>query len=88
MISVRIWSSSVPYFPAFGLYTERYGVPFNPNAENVDQKNSEYGHFSRSVKTIVTIEYFSFWKKSLLWLLSGSFSWFLSDFSLLQLVLE
>ena len=24
--SVRIWSFSGPYFPAFGLKTERYGV--------------------------------------------------------------
>ena len=66
VISVRIGGSSVPYFPAFGLNTERYGVSFNPNAENIDQKNSEYGHFSRIVKTIATVEYFSFWKKSLL----------------------
>ena len=26
--SVRIWSFSGPYFPAFGLNTERYGVSF------------------------------------------------------------
>ena len=32
--SIHIWSFSGPYFPAFGL--------------NTDQKNSEYGHFSRS----------------------------------------
>ena len=25
--SVRIWSYSAPYFPAFGLNTERYSVP-------------------------------------------------------------
>ena len=35
------------YFPSFGLNTERY--TFSPNAENPDQRNSEYGHFSRSV---------------------------------------
>ena len=29
--SVRIRSYSAPYFPAFGLNTERYGV-FSPNA--------------------------------------------------------
>ena len=29
--SVRIWSFSGPYFPAFGLNTERYGA-FSPNA--------------------------------------------------------
>ena len=32
--SVRIWSYSGPYFPAFRL--------------NTDQNNSEYGHFLRS----------------------------------------
>ena len=32
------------YFPAFGLNTERYEV-----RKNTNQKNSEYGHFSRSV---------------------------------------
>ena len=32
--SVRIWSFFAPYFPTFGL--------------NTDKKNSEYGHFSRS----------------------------------------
>ena len=32
--SVRIWSYSAPYFPAFGL--------------NADQNTSEYGHFLRS----------------------------------------
>ena len=31
---VLIWSFPGPYFPAFGL--------------NKDQRNSEYGHFSRS----------------------------------------
>ena len=41
--SVRIRSFSGPYFPAFGLNTERYGM-----RENTDQKNSDYGHFSRS----------------------------------------
>ena len=33
--SVRVWSFSGPYFPAFGL--------------NTDQKISDYEHFSRSV---------------------------------------
>ena len=32
--SLRIWSFSDPYFPAFGI--------------NADQKNSEYEHFSSS----------------------------------------
>ena len=26
MKNVRIWSFSGPYFPAFGMYTERYGL--------------------------------------------------------------
>ena len=50
MKSVRIWSFSSPYFPAFGLNkrdTEYLSV-FSPNAVNTDQKNSEYGQFSRS----------------------------------------
>ena len=34
--SVRVWSFSGPYFPALRL--------------NTDQKNSEYGHFSRSAQ--------------------------------------
>ena len=29
--SVRIWSYSDPYFPAFGLNTERYGVSYDEN---------------------------------------------------------
>ena len=45
--SVRIRSFSGHYFPAFGLNTERYSVWMR---ENKDQKNFEYGHFSRSVK--------------------------------------
>ena len=43
--SVRIRSFSCPFFPAFGLNTERY-------SENTDQKDSEYGLFSRSVKNL------------------------------------
>ena len=43
--SVRIGSFSCPFFPAFGLNTERY-------FENTDQKDSEYGLFSRSVKNL------------------------------------
>ena len=49
--SVRIWSYSGPYFPAFGQNTERYGgiSPYSVQIrENTDQ-NFEYGHFSRSV---------------------------------------
>ena len=55
---------SSPYFPTFGLNTERYRVspriqskygktwsisPYSVRMwENTDQENSEYGHFSRS----------------------------------------
>ena len=48
--SVRIRSFSGPYFPAFGLNTERYSVslPSVPMRENTDQKNSEYEQFLRS----------------------------------------
>ena len=54
--SVRIRSYSGPYFPGFGLNTERYKVsqrsisPYSVRMwENTDQNNSEYEHFSRSV---------------------------------------
>ena len=43
--SIRIRSFSGPYFPAFGRNTERYGV-------------SEYGHFSRSGRLLVSEETF------------------------------
>ena len=53
--NVRIRSYSGPYFPTFGLNTERYGVslrrisPYSVQMlENADQNNSEYRHFSRS----------------------------------------
>ena len=47
---VRIGSFSGPYFPTFGLNTERYSVsPYSIQMQgNTDQKNSEYGHFSCS----------------------------------------
>ena len=51
--SVPICSFFGPYFPAFGLNTERYTEylsAFSPNAGNTDQKDSEYGHFSRSAE--------------------------------------
>ena len=44
--SVRIRSYSGPYFPAFGLITERYSVRM---WENVEQNNSEYGHFTQGM---------------------------------------
>ena len=43
--SVRIRSFSGAYFPAFELNTERYSVQM---WENMDQKNSKYGHFLHS----------------------------------------
>ena len=45
----RIRSFSGPYFLTFGLNTERYLVSVRMR-ENLDQKNSEYGHFSRSAE--------------------------------------
>ena len=44
--------TSGPYFPAFGLNTERYFVSLRIQysvrmRENAEQNNSEYGHFSR-----------------------------------------
>ena len=45
---VRIESFSGPYFPAFGLNTERYYVSLGIQFEfweSKDQKNSAYGHF-------------------------------------------
>ena len=47
MKSVCIRSFSAPYFPAFGLNTERYGVSLR-KLENTDQEKSEYEHFSRN----------------------------------------
>ena len=46
--NVDIRSFSGLYFPAFGILTERYS-PYSVRVrENMDQKNSEYGHFSCS----------------------------------------
>ena len=47
--SVHIPSFSGAYFPAFGLNLciSPYSVRMR---ENMDQENSEYGHFSRSVE--------------------------------------
>ena len=50
--SELFWSAFLPHFPAFRLNTEYLSV-FSPNAgkcgKNVDQNNSEYGQFLRSV---------------------------------------
>ena len=42
--SVRIWSFSGLYYPAFAL--------------NTDQKNYEYGHFSRSDRCWLSLDFF------------------------------
>ena len=52
--SIGIRRFSGPYFPAFGLNTERSEV--SPRIQSkcgkkTDLKNTEYGHFSRSVLT-------------------------------------
>ena len=51
-ISVCIRSYSGQDFPAFWLNTERYGVSSYSvqMRENVDQNNSECGHFTQWVK--------------------------------------
>ena len=44
---------SGPYFPAFGLNTDRHGVSLRINFECGKvrtRKNSVFGHFSRNVK--------------------------------------
>ena len=48
MKSVRFRSFSSPYFPAFGLNTERYSVSLYSvrMRENMDQKNSKYRYVS------------------------------------------
>ena len=47
---VHIRSYSGLHFPALGLNTERYSVSAYSARipENIDQNNSEYGHFARS----------------------------------------
>ena len=48
-----------PYFPEFGLNTERYSVSLHIQSKCGKirtRKNSVFGHFSRSVKTMI-------WKK-------------------------
>ena len=60
MKSVRIRSFSGPYFPAFALNTERYGIfPCSIQIwENIDQKNSEYGHLyaAAGTRTVVIMD--------------------------------
>ena len=52
--SVYIRRFSGPYFPAFGLNTERYGYSVRM-LENTGQKHSEYGHFPHSVGSLVLL---------------------------------
>ena len=63
--SDRIWIFSAPYFPPFGL--------------NADQKNSEYGHFSRSVDLLNAISIQK--QKKISFLLVQSRLWFSHCFS-------
>ena len=53
--SVLIWSFSGPYFTAFRLNMESCSVsPYSVRMrENTDQKNSEYGHYARSVNHVL-----------------------------------
>ena len=47
---------SGPYFPAFGLNTERYGVSLRIQSECGKirtRKNYVFGHFSRSVPLMI-----------------------------------
>ena len=48
--SVRIRSHCGPYFPAFGLNTERYRVPLRIQSEckKIAPEQLRYGHYSRS----------------------------------------
>ena len=53
MKSVCIGIFSGPYFPSFGLNTQRSSLSLCLESKyggNTDQKKSEYGHFSRSGK--------------------------------------
>ena len=54
--SVRIRSFGL-YFPAFGLNTKilRISLYSVQKRENTNQKNFEYGHFSRSVQYSITV---------------------------------
>ena len=56
--NVRIGSFSAPYFPAFGRNVSLLGSV--RMRENRDQKNSKYGHFSRSNKLNRFCAYISF----------------------------
>ena len=67
----RFRSFSGPYFPAFGLMTERYSVL----RKNTNQKNSEYGHFSRSARGTYRITFIhTAWKMSKYGVFSGPYS--------------
>ena len=63
--SVHIRSFSGPYFPTFGLNTERYSVR---TRENTDQKIFEYRHFSCSdyhrYDIYTSKSVFNFWQRA------------------------
>ena len=61
--SVPIQSYSGPYFPALVLRISPYSVRM---LENTDQKNSEYGHFSRSAESQRFFYVFRGYRKRLL----------------------
>ena len=51
--NVRIRGYSGPCSPSLGMNTERYGVTFRIQSKfgKIHNNDSEYGHFSRSVKS-------------------------------------
>ena len=64
-VCICVWSLSGPYFPAFGINTER----FSANAGNENQKNSEFGHFllsevaPKKIKKVSGMLWCKFFKK-------------------------
>ena len=54
--SVRIRSYSSPYFPSFGLNTERSVSPHSVRMQrNTDQNNSEYGHYLCNAVLVIDV---------------------------------
>ena len=86
--SVRIRSYGL-HLPAYGLNTERYGVSVG-RWENVDQNNSEYGHFLRSVmfkRSPAVLQVWTFLKSTLIKMQTKhfwSFYWEINFSSLLN----
>ena len=60
--SVRIWSYSGPYFPAFGLNTERYSVSFCIQLEcrkirtRITSNTGNFYAVTMSLKAFVTLK--------------------------------